>query len=125
MKTKFKNNFTTREQSEKLLGLGIPADSADCFFYLYTNDSDNPHILYKKLSETQADYDSPFSSIKAVLYPCWSVGRLIEIWLLCNNAQFSVPLTFCIDRQTKNIVSSLIKMLEKQKNDGAKFSELI
>lgn len=125
MKTKFKNNFTTREQSEKLLGLGIPADSADCFFYLYINDSDNPHILYKKLSETQADYDSPFSSIKAVLYPCWSVGRLIEIWLLCNNAQFSVPLTFCIDRQTKNIVSLLIKMLEKQKNDGAKFSELI
>lgn len=125
MKTKFKNNFTTREQSEKLLGLGIPADSADCFFYLYTNDSDNPHILYKKLSETQADYDSPFSSIKAVLYPCWSVGRLIEIWLLCNNAQFSVPLTLCIDRQTKNIISLLIKMLEKQKNDGAKFSELI
>ena len=125
MKTKFKNNFTTREQSKKLLELGIPADSADCFFYLYTNDSDNPHILYKKLSETQADYDSPFSSIKAVLYPCWSVGRLIEIWLLCNNAQFSVPLTFCIDRQTKNIISLLIKMLEKQKNDGAKFSELI
>ena len=125
MKTKFKNNFTTREQSKKLLELGIPSDSADCFFYLYTNDSDNPHILYKKLSETQADYDSPFSSIKAVLYPCWSVGRLIEIWLLCNNAQFSVPLTFCIDRQTKNIISLLIKMLEKQKNDGAKFSELI
>lgn len=125
MKTKFKNNFTTCEQSKKLLELGIPADSADCFFYLYTNDSDNPHILYKKLSETQADYDSPFSSIKAVLYPCWSVGRLIEIWLLCNNAQFSVPLTFCIDRQTKNIISLLIKMLEKQKNDGAKFSELI
>ena len=125
MKTKFKNNFTTCEQSKKLLELGIPADSADCFFYLYTNDSDNPHILYKKLSETQADYDSPFSSIKAVLYPCWSVGRLIEIWLLCNNAQFSVPLTFCVDRQTKNIISLLIKMLEKQKNDGAKFSELI
>ena len=79
MKTKFKNNFTTREQSEKLLGLGIPADSADCFFYLYTNDSDNPHILYKKLSETQADYDSPFSSIKAVLYPCWSVGRALDL----------------------------------------------
>ena len=125
MKTKFKNNFTTREQSEKLLGLGIPADSADCFFYLNTNYSDKPHILYKKLSETQADYDSPVSSIIAILYPCWSVGRLIEIWLLCNNAQFSVPLTFCIDRQTKNIISLLIKMLEKQKNDGAKFSELI
>ena len=74
-------------------------------------------ILYEKLSETQADYDSPFSSIKAVLYSCWSVGRLIEIWLLCNNAQFSVPLTFCIDRQTKNIISLLIKMLENQKND--------
>ena len=79
MKT-LQNNFTTPEQSKRLLELGVPADSADCFFYLYTNDSDNPHILYKKLSETQADYDSPFSSIKAVLYPCWSVGRLIEIF---------------------------------------------
>ena len=83
MKTKFKNNFTTREQSEKLLGLGIPADSADCFFYLNTNYSDKPHILYKKLSETQADYDSPVSSITAILYPCWSVGRLMEIIVEC------------------------------------------
>ena len=80
---KLQHCFTNRKQSKRLLELGVPADSADCFFYLNSNDSDNPHILYKKLSEKQADYDSPFSSIKALLYPCWSVGRLMEIFDIC------------------------------------------
>lgn len=113
MKTKFKNNFTTREQSEKLLGLGIPADSADCFFYLYTNDSDNPHILYKKLSETQADYDSPFSSIKAVLYPCWSVGRLIEIYIIARGLDTAyLPI-----ERTKDMIKYLIQLYEEKTKD--------
>ena len=119
MNTKFKNNFTTREQSEKLLGLGIPADSADCFFYLYTNDSDNPHILYKKLSETQADYDSPFSSIKAVLYPCWSVGRLIEIYIIARGLDTAyLPI-----ERGEDMVKYLIRLYEEKVKD-LNFSKL-
>ena len=87
------NNFTTPEQSKRLLELGVPADSTDCCFYLNTNYSDKPHILYKKLSEKQADYDSPFSSIKATLYPCWSVGQLMEIIDICALGENSDPNT--------------------------------
>lgn len=96
------NNYTTPEQSKRLLELGVPADSADCCFYLNTNYSDKPHILYKKLSETQADYDSPFSSIKAILYPCWSVGRLIEIYDTCAQSQFNSEVTWCNVEYVKN-----------------------
>lgn len=59
---KLQNNFTTPEQSKRLLELGVPADSADCFF----TDSGKREIK-----------NTPFD----ILYtPCWSVGRLIEIY---------------------------------------------
>ena len=32
---KLQNNFTTPEQSKRLLELGVPADSADCYIYTY------------------------------------------------------------------------------------------
>lgn len=31
--SKLQNNFTTPEQSKRLLELGVPADSADCFWF--------------------------------------------------------------------------------------------
>ena len=124
---KLQNNFTTPEQSNRLLELGVPADSADMKWRRIKRNSHGDKPLVKcewnVALKDQTELVCRFMEYEYI--PCWSVGRLIEIWLLCNNAQFSVPLTFCIDRQTKNIVSSVIKMLEKQKNDGAKFSELI
>ena len=100
------NNFTTQEQSKRLLEIGVPADSADCCFYLNTNYSDKPHILYKKLSEKQADYDSPFSSIKAKLYPSWSTGRLIEIITICYEYEFVVS-SFEGDQILENTIQFL------------------
>ena len=110
------DNYSTPEQAEKILNLGIPVNTADCYIDLNGN-------RYVRSQHEGEQHDTFFDELGYT--PCWSSGRLIEIWLLCNNAQYSVPLTFCIDRQTKNIISLLIKMLEKQKNDGAKFSELI
>lgn len=79
MKT-LQNNFTTPEQSKRLLELGVPADSADCMNF------GNADIF-------QIPFQRPFSehlelhiqdSLKKMYTPCWSVGRLMEICKICE-----------------------------------------
>jgi hypothetical protein len=72
METKF--NFksqicTTREQSERLLSLGLKKETADCC-YLWRWESDS-HFLYANSWE---DIHISTSDI-----PAWSLHRLIEI----------------------------------------------
>ena len=83
------NNFTTIEQSKRLLELGLPADSADCY---YTNSI--PHSKredYYFLHILPFDSGSTISSLKEIaeeekgfVIPCWSVGRLMEIFDICE-----------------------------------------
>ena len=47
MNMKLQNNFTTTEQSKRLLELGVPAWTADCFFGGYCGHPD-----YKTISQT-------------------------------------------------------------------------
>ena len=70
------NNFTTPEQSKKLLALGVPADSADC----YCNNYGNVNVW-------REEYD-----VKTYLggrIPCWSAGRLMEIAHICSDSTLS------------------------------------
>ena len=66
------NAYTTIEQSKRLLKLGVPADSSDFHYTIFAT------ILW---------HHEPgvidFSNSDAI--PIWSVGRLIEIWLLCSS----------------------------------------
>ncbi len=77
-------NFTTVEQSERLLELGVPAWTADLYFYEEgcINNDDEPSgiIPYGEVYEDNSK-ETMFSSY--VELPCWSVGRLIEIHLKC------------------------------------------
>lgn len=66
---KLQNDFTTKQQSEKLLALGMPRLSAN----LYYDDED----------EVQFVKDKEHELIGRGYFPCWSVGRLIEIHLKC------------------------------------------
>lgn len=62
---KLQDNFTTEHQSKRLLKLGVPANSADCYF------TESGKI---EIKNTALD----------ILYtPCWSVGRLIKILKQC------------------------------------------
>ena len=77
------NNFTTPEQSKRLLDFGVPADSAD-----FRQPKDNglygkEYIIFynmfpfsKEVESTIFDGDN--------LIPCWSVGRLMEICKICE-----------------------------------------
>lgn len=63
---KLQNNYTTPEQSKRLLELGVPKWTADCYHGWF------PEGIQVK--------PSPFSDPSN---PCWSVGRLIEIFSKC------------------------------------------
>lgn len=72
------NNFTTSEESKYLLKFGVPADSADCFYEAigFGGGYRQFPIICNSFKENRIDL------------PCWSVGRLIEIFELCTNLEF-------------------------------------
>lgn len=76
---KLQNNYTTPEQNKRLLEFGVPIDTADCY---YTFHGDNIAVLPEGIS-----YSKFCKSIEKVLgerlFPCWSVGRLMEILKKC------------------------------------------
>lgn len=59
---KLQNNFTTPEQSKKLLELGVSVDSADCLLdteWLKIDEDDVPSVIHKTHKFTdynQQDY---------------------------------------------------------------------
>ena len=81
-KKRLQSNFTTPEQAKRLLELGVPEDSADCYYHHYfTND---PTPLLRVL---QLQWNETIGSIRGKsgqkIEPCWSVGRLMEIFDIC------------------------------------------
>ena len=79
MKT-LQNNFTTPEQSKRLLELGVPADSADC----YINTNGNTINVIPEDSPKYSEYCGSLT----YLVPCWSAGRLIEIFEVCTETGY-------------------------------------
>ena len=73
---KLQNDFTTPEQSKRLLELGVPADSADCYICKVGN-------LYNA-TVPQIRRDSDASICLDTHLPIWSVGRLMEIYDTCR-----------------------------------------
>jgi hypothetical protein len=79
------NNYTTPEQSKRLLELGVPADSADCAYRLGIGKFTKTLILIPKdTTYTAFADDSIFRVLEERCLPCWSAGRLIEIFIICT-----------------------------------------
>ena len=107
------NNFTTPEQSKRLLELGIPEDSSDCF---YINDEYTPHVR-DELYERNTGYKFPFS--EEGFAPCWSVGRLIEIYITCiEHYTGDERLTFGQDTVRLGMIDCIIAAIEVGCDDG-------
>lgn len=81
------NNFTTIEHSNNLIESGLPSWTADCFFV--KNDficgcSDSNQKYYITIRQTGFEIENDlFFKLSDHLIPCWSVGRLIEIYNTC------------------------------------------
>jgi hypothetical protein len=89
------NDYTTKEQSYILLGLGIPKISAN----LYYDDED----------EVQFVKDKEHELIGRGYFPCWSVGRLIEIYeIVGENAGQCVSTT-----KSTSHIENLVQLYEE------------
>ena len=116
---KLQDDFTTPKQSKRLMELGVPEDSAN---YCYECSLIGGEKYYSRellddttFSKYKRDYDSPCVDI----IPCWSVGRLMEIMLLCY--QFDLTSCACMriyltDVLQKDLVNILINEIERNKN---------
>ena len=69
------NNYTTPEQSKRLLELGVPADSADIALLSTPDSPYDPYFIGGDMTMRQALREGRG-------LPSWSVGRLIEIVVL-------------------------------------------
>ena len=87
MKT-LQSNFTTPEQSKRLLELGVPADSADMYIECYWCDGHNGMWRYKIGSHEIFRDRKQIGEGVGAIRPCWSVGRLMEIFAICFDPDF-------------------------------------
>ena len=114
---KLQNNFTTPEQSKRLLELGVPASSADCYFGSYQGHPDWADI---RQSEFDTEDDALFRLNEDII-PCWSVGRLIEIIIKCE----FVDVIYVRKRNfNKNTMDKLIEVVERCVKADFDFSKL-
>lgn len=77
--------FTTLTESKRLLAAGVPANTADCYHWC-TEEGYTPGIL-----PNGCTYDE-YTQGKDNYTPCWSVGRLIWIFIkasLCDDSIFT------------------------------------
>lgn len=111
-KLKLQRNFTTPEQSKRLLELGVPEWTADCFYKL---------DLYSFKTEMC------FTKEDSLLYhytPCWSVGRLIEIMNICSI--HNIVSIYRTDRditQIDIIIETIINRINGNSIDFSKLEE--
>ena len=101
------NNFTTPEQSKRLLELGVPADSADCYI-----DLGDGHRYIREPLDYETIYDQSFFEYYDIIFiPCWSVGRMIEIMQVCRTSDVYGYIAFFHD--TNNLIDHIISHLEE------------
>lgn len=103
---KLQNNFTTPEQSKRLLELGVPADSADCYYEaVYGKNYDKSGCCAGwRAKPIVITFSIPDWSNHSEC-PCWSVGRLMEIIDICALGKYSDP--------NKEEFPSTIKVMNK------------
>ena len=82
------DNFTTIEQSKRLLELGVPADSADCYWQFRSDTLAEDWGYRCYIGTSPAIKDNLFSYRNGYTIPCWSVGRLIEVFETCTSTKF-------------------------------------
>lgn len=127
---KLQNNYTTPEQSKKLLEIGVPADSADCYYTSQTaiSHGENGTIFYHP---KWFEYNDTYSKLKSqfpltdYLIPCWSVGRLIEIITICREEIYTRLLFSRIDDHSniENLIHYISAEIENGHMDFSKLEE--
>ena len=111
------NNYTTPEQSKRLLELGLPADSADLGIV--------EDIMHGDTEILRVPYSQWCKGYENISTPCWSVGRLIEIVDMCSVKQDYVgKFEFEINKSyIQTMVYLIIGLLHDKELDFSKLEE--
>lgn len=112
-----KNNFTTPEQSKRLLELGVPVDSADCVYDCALIGGEKYYSLGILEDELFSAYKRIWEDSCTDIIPCWSVGRLIEIYRILANCG-------CCIQYNDDIIETLIWDIKAGMFDEDDFSKL-
>ena len=107
---------TTREQSERLLALGLKKETADCYYWQETEPMYGEAVgiwhletLDSKDNQEHFEYlDKNFGVCLAddeehYFIPAWSLGRLIEIKVMKTSSQILLPLDNTFDGLIEDI----------------------
>ena len=114
MEKKLQNNYTTPAQSRKLMELGIPDWTADCYYYEEGSIADDSYPAVVPFDELYEDSSTETMFSSYVCLPCWSVGRLIEIYATCTDCSlFELPLE-------DSLIETLIDGIEWNRLDFSK-----
>lgn len=100
------SNFTTLEQSKRLLALGVPEWTVDCVTSRYGGSTF--FVQECQLLRRCIDSDN--------YVPCWSVGRLIEIITICSAELYTRLLFSRIDDHTN--IENLIHYISAEIENG-------
>ena len=110
------NNFTTPEQSKRLLELGVPVCTADCVLEnLDTAENDFAAKDYTRwiIEERHVKADIFTENNKGIFLPCWSVGRLMEIYVIARGLYTAyLPI-----EMGEDMVKYLIRLYEEKARD--------
>lgn len=119
----FGNSFTTIEQGERLIELGLPIDSCDCIYALWSGIDRIPTITYlfdKKYSEVMSGMtEEEVNDVNA--HPCWSVGRLMEIYDTCVENTESWPV---VKQDISYVINTIVAIDCAVKEGRIDFSKL-
>ena len=109
MKT-LQNDLTTIEQSKRLLELGVPKNSANNY---YGKDGKLHYI----------DGTIPYSLLwETGCTPCWSVGRLMEIYDLCTG-KVATNVMYCEEEYVLGIITAIEAAVKYNYIDFSKLEE--
>lgn len=100
-------NYTTEEHVDTILSLGIPIDTADC----YIDSCGNRYVR----SQNEGEQDDTFFN-EFGYTPCWSAGRLVEIYCTATHRMFP-------KLSTPYIIKDIIGII-KQESKYTDFSKL-
>ena len=118
---KLQSNFTTPEQSKRLLELGVPEWTADCFRWDFGSafGVSEGQRYSTDISVICFEYQRCFND----KFPCWSVGRLIEILKECTNKEDDLIDIF-VELQYSNDILTTILMIFRDNKAILDFSKL-
>lgn len=110
-------NYTTSDQAEFLLDIGTPVDSADMYFDEFYD------VHFISTPRHIGGFFNEHQSYK----PCWSVGQLIKIYLICNPYESDDNLMFMLTSgvEVPDLCHYIITWLEYIKPNFDKVNEII